>query len=288
MGKVGFIGLGNIGAPIAVHLAEWPDGLVVCDRRPEAIQPFAERGATIAPSVADLASECDVISVMVLDDEQVRDVVNGLLPYARPGTVVAIHSTISVQTAVDTAAKAREYDVQVVDAPVSGGPMGAAEGRLAVMVGGEREAYERCKPVFANWAELILHVGGVGAGTRMKISRNLLTFVGYAAAAESQRIAEAAGLDLRKLAAVVRHSDALTGGASAIMFRETAAPLTADEDALREIFEHTYTLGAKDLRLALEMARDLGVAAPFTHLASEQLAAALGLRPGPVSLSDTE
>ena len=276
MGTVGFIGLGNIGAPIAMHLAEWPDGLVVHDVRAEATAPFAERGATIAASAADLAGECDVISVMVLDDEQVRDVVNAVLSKARPGTVIAIHSTISVRTAVDAAAKAHEYGVHVVDAPVSGGPMGAAEGRLAVMVGGERPAYEQCKEVFKSWAELILHVGPIGAGTRTKIARNLLTFVGYAAAAESQRLAEAAGIDLRKLAAVVRHSDTLTGGVSAIMFRETAAPLDAD-DPIHAILEHTSTLGAKDLALALEMARELGVAVPFTTLAADRLPSALGL-----------
>jgi 3-hydroxyisobutyrate dehydrogenase-like beta-hydroxyacid dehydrogenase len=203
-----------------------------------------------------------------------------VLPKTRPGTVIAIHSTISVQTAVDAATKAQEYDVHVVDAPVSGGPMGAAEGRLAVMVGGDRAAYEQCKRVFGKWAELILHVGPIGAGTRTKIARNLITFVGYAAAAESQRLAEAAGIDLSKLAAVVRQSDMLTGGASAIMFRETAAPLAAD-DPLREIFEHTYTLGAKDVALAIEMADELGVAVPFSKLAVERLASALGLQPEP-------
>jgi 3-hydroxyisobutyrate dehydrogenase-like beta-hydroxyacid dehydrogenase len=279
MGKVGFIGLGNIGAPIAKHLLKWPDGLVVHDLRSEAAQPFADDGATIAGSAAVLAADCDVISVMVLDDQQVRDVVSSLLPKARPGTVIAIHSTIAVQTAIEVAERATAFDVDVVDAPVSGGPMGAAEGRLAVMVGGERAAYERCKPVFAHWAELILHMGPVGSGTRTKIARNLLTFVGYAAAAESQRLAEAAGIDLRKLSAVVRQSDMLTGGVSAVMFRDTAAPLTPGEDALREILEHTYTLGAKDLALAIEMAQELDVTAPFTRLAAERLASALGLSP---------
>jgi 3-hydroxyisobutyrate dehydrogenase-like beta-hydroxyacid dehydrogenase len=131
--------------------------------------------------------------------------------------------------------------------------------------------------VFANWAELILHMGPVGSGTRTKIARNLLTFVGYAAAAESQRLAEAAGIDLRKLSAVVRQSDSLTGGVSAIMFRETAAPLGADEGSLRDILEHTNTLGAKDLALAIELAQQLGVDAPFTQLAADRLSVALGL-----------
>jgi 3-hydroxyisobutyrate dehydrogenase-like beta-hydroxyacid dehydrogenase len=268
--------LGNIGAPIATRLLEWPNGLVVYDVRPEATAPLAERGAEVAESLDDLASRCEVISVMVLDDQQVRDVVAGLLPGAAAGTVVAIHSTIGVQTAIDVADSARGVGVDVVDAPVSGGAMGAADGRLAVMVGGDRSAYERCKLVFTYWAELVLHMGPVGAGTRTKIARNLLTFIGYAAAAESQRLAEAAGIDLRKLSAVVRQSDAVTGGPSAIMFRETTSPLAAD-DPLRPILDHTYALGSKDLALALELGEELGVDLPFTTLAAETLAAGLGL-----------
>jgi 3-hydroxyisobutyrate dehydrogenase-like beta-hydroxyacid dehydrogenase len=277
---VGFVGLGNIGAPIARRLLDWPGGLVVYDVRPEARQPFAEAGAVVADSAAALAADCDVTSVMVLDDEQVRDVVAQMLPSCRPGTVIAIHSTISEQTAIDVAVGAAMHDVHVVDAPVSGGAMGAADGRLAVMVGGERAAYEKCKEVFRSWAELVLHMGPVGAGTRTKIARNLLTFVGYAAAAESQRLAEAAGVDLRKLAAVVRQSDTVTGGPSAIMFRETTAPLDPD-DPLRGILEHTHTLGAKDLALAIELAEQLDVDVAFTRLAAERLGAGLGLVPAP-------
>ncbi|MFL6239358.1 MAG: NAD(P)-dependent oxidoreductase [Actinomycetes bacterium] len=283
-GAVGFIGLGNIGAPIAKRLLDRPEGLVVYDVRAEVCTPFAESGAAVTSSAADLAAQCDVISVMVLDDAQVREVVTAMLPSCRPEAVLAVHSTIAEETAVEVAAQAREHGVHVVDAPVSGGAMGAADGTLAVMVGGARSAYEKCKDVFASWASLVLYMGDVGAGTRTKIARNLLTFVGYAAAAESQRIAEAAGVDLRKLSAVVRQSDTVTGGTSAIMFRETTAPLAAD-DPLRDILGHTYTLGAKDLALAIELAERLGVDAPFSRLAAERLADALWLAPEPVPRS---
>lgn len=273
---VGFVGLGNIGAPIAKRLLGRPEGLVVYDVRSEACEPFAAEGTTVAASLSDLASTCDVISVMVLDDAQVRDVVSQMLPTCRPETVIAIHSTISESTALDVAQQAARSSVHVVDAPVSGGAMGAADGTLAVMVGGERPAYEKCKDVFKAWASLVLHMGPVGSGTRTKIARNLLTFVGYAAAAESQRLAEAAGVDLRKLAAVVRQSDAVTGGPSAIMIRETTATLAAD-DPLRPILDHTYALGAKDLALAIELGAELGVDMAFSRLAADRLAAGLGL-----------
>ena len=154
--------------------------------------------------------------------------------------------------------------------------MGAADGRLAVMVGAERSAYERAKPVFQHWAELVLHVGPAGAGTQCKLARNLLTFAGYAAAAEANRLAEAAGLDLRKLAAVVRHSDGITGGPSAIMIRTTTDPLPAD-DGLRPIFEHTRGLAEKDLRLALGLGEATGVDLPLAEIALRDLAAGLGV-----------
>ena len=273
---VGFVGLGNIGTPIAQRLVDRPEGLVVYDVRAEACQPFAEAGATVAASVGQLAAQCEVVSVMVRDDAQVREVIGELLPSCQPDTVVAIHSTISEQTAIDAAAEAEKHSVHVVDAPVTGGFIAAADGTLAVMVGGEAAAFARCKDVFSAWATLVLHSGPVGSGTRLKVARALLTFVGYAAATESQRLAEAAGVDLGQLASVVRHSDALTGGPVAIMVRNTTAPMAAD-DPLRPIFEHMYALGSKDLALAIELADQLGVDVPFSRLAAERLAPGVGL-----------
>jgi 3-hydroxyisobutyrate dehydrogenase-like beta-hydroxyacid dehydrogenase len=273
---VGFIGLGNIGAAIARRLVAWPGGLTVYDVRPEAMQPFATAGAHAAGSLEELATRATVISVVVLDDTQVRQVVGSLIPLVAPGTVIAIHSTIEVGTAAELSEQAVAHDVHVLDAPVSGGAIGAAEGRLAAMVGGDRGAYELVRPVFASWAELIVHLGPAGAGTKAKLARNLLTFVGFTAAAEAQRLAEAAGVDLRKLAAVVRHSDGITGGPSAIMIRATSDPLPAD-DGLRPIFEHSRALGEKDLSLALALGDSLGVDLPFARLALAGLAEGLGV-----------
>jgi 3-hydroxyisobutyrate dehydrogenase-like beta-hydroxyacid dehydrogenase len=265
-----------MGSLIAGHLVDRAGGLVVYDIRPDAAAALAEGGTKVATSLDEVAASAEVISVMVLDDEQVTQVVDGLLPAARPRTVIAIHSTIRPETAVGCAERASVADVQVVDAPVSGGTAGAASGRLAVMVGGERAAYEKCRDVFRGWAELVLHVGPVGAGTRTKIARNLVGFVSYCAAAEAERLAEAAGVDLGKLGAVVRHTDAITGGPGAVMVRLTTAPMAAD-DPLREIFMHTRMLGEKDLSLALELGAAAGVETPFARLALDRLGSALGL-----------
>jgi 3-hydroxyisobutyrate dehydrogenase-like beta-hydroxyacid dehydrogenase len=273
MSTIGFVGLGNIGAAMAKRLPA--ESLRVHDIRAEAMTSFVEQGAH-AGSLKDLATACEVISIVVLTDAQVRSVVGELLDNARPGTVIAIHSTIDTQTAPQLAEAAARKGVYVIDAPVSGGAAGAAAGRLAVMVGGERQAYETAKPVFRHWAELVLHVGPAGAGTHCKLARNLLTFAGFAAAAEASKLAEAAGIDLRKLGAVVRQSDMISGGPGAIMVRASTAELDP-ADGLRPIFEHTRALGEKDLALALAMGEALGVDLPFAALARQVLAAGLGV-----------
>lgn len=269
--RVGFVGLGNIGGAMAARLVDWPGGLVVYDVRPDAMADFPCRAGTLA----DLAG-CEVVSVVVLTDAQARSVVEGLLPHLASGAVVALHSTIETGTAGELATSAASRGVHVLDAPVSGGAAGAADGRLAAMVGGDRGAYETAKPVFQRWASLVVHLGPAGAGTQAKLARNLLTFAGYAVAAEAQALAEACGIDLGKLAAIVRHSDAITGGASAVMVRRTTEPLAA-EDGLRGIFEHARTLGEKDLGLALALGEELDVDLPFARLALDHLAAGLGV-----------
>lgn len=275
----GFIGLGQIGSPLATRLLEWPGGLVVCDVDAAATVPFAEAGATVASTPAEVArAGASVISVMVRTEEQVRDVVLGAdgIAAAAPGTVVAVHSTVSPGGIEALAAEAAGHGVSVLDAPVTGGFFAAYEGKIAFMLGGAAEDVERCRPTFELMSALIVHAGPVGAATRLKVARNLLTFVGYAAGGEAQRIAEAAGLSLADLSAVVAHSDKLTGGPAAVMVRADTATLAAD-DGMREIFEHTRDLGEKDLRLAAELAAQLGIDTPFTNLALEKLGGALGV-----------
>lgn len=281
----GFIGLGNMGAPMAERLLKRPGGLVVCDTRAEAVQPFVDGGAEPAKTAAEVAERAGVISVVVLNDAQVRSVVtgpDGLLSAARPGTVIAVHSTISDRTAVELAGICAEHEVDFVDAPVSGGGAGAKKGSLAVMVGGSDAAFEKVSEPFGYWAELVVHAGEVGAGTRMKLARNLLHFVSFTATAEAQRLAEAAGLNIVDLGKVVRHSDAITGGAGAIMLRDTTAPVAVD-DFWHSIFTHTRDLGEKDLSLALALGERLGVELPFARMALSGLGDGLGVGPGDIS-----
>ena len=273
--KLGYIGLGNMGAPMAKRLVDWPGGVTVFDVRAEAMTPLAEAGATLADSVADVAA-ADIISVTVLNDEQVRDVVGELAANAKPGTVIAIHSTISPDTAVELAEQLRPQEIHVVDAPVSGGGGAADKGELATMVGAEREVYERIKPAFKQWASMVVHAGEPGAGTRMKLARNMLTFTSYAAACEAMKLAEAAGIDLQALGRVVRHTDAQSGGPGAVIVRENMEPIDPD-NFLYGPLAHARDLGEKDLSLALAMGEAVGVDLPLAELALKNLAAGLGV-----------
>ncbi|MFI5625343.1 NAD(P)-dependent oxidoreductase [Nocardioides sp. NPDC051685] len=280
MTRTGFVGLGNIGRPMALRLAG-ADGieLWVHDIAEEPVAELITAGAKAAVSVAELAAAVDVLSVMVRDDDQVRQVLSEVLAADRaeqgPLTVL-VHSTVAPETPAELAATAEPHGVNVLDAPVSGGPMGAAEGTLAILVGGSPEAYAAAGPVLAAMGTKVVHAGEIGAGTKLKLARNLLHFASFTAATEAQRLAEAAGLDLVALGDVVRHTDAITGGPGAILYRDTTAPIAPD-DFWHGVFSHVVALGEKDLGFAIELAEELGVDVPLARLALDRLAPGLGL-----------
>ncbi|WP_370289389.1 NAD(P)-dependent oxidoreductase [Nocardioides sp.] len=274
--RVGFVGLGNIGRPMALRLAVSAHDLVVFDVAAEPVAELVAAGAVAADSVAALAAQVDVLCVMVRDDEQVRDVLGQVLGTAREGLVVVVHSTVAPATPRQLEITAAQHGVMLVDAPVSGGPMGAAEGTLAILVGGTEAAFAAARPALEVMGTKVVHTGPVGSGTAFKLARNLMHFVSFTAATEAQRLAEAAGLDLRALGDVVRHTDAITGGPGAIMHRETTATLGPD-DFWRGVFGHVATLGEKDLRFAIELADSLGVEVPMAREALPRLGKGLGL-----------
>ncbi len=265
--RVGFVGLGNIGKPMALRLAaaEHID-LQVYDVAPDPLAELVAAGAKAVGSVREIDAE--VVCVMVRDDDQVRAVA-GDLP---AGGVLVVHSTVAPATPAELAATGR----RVLDAPVSGGPMGAADGSLAIMVGGEEDAFAVARPALEAMGSKVVHAGPLGAGTRMKLARNLIHFVAFTAVTEAQRVAEAAGLDLAALGEVVRHTDALTGGPGAIMYRTTTAPIAPD-DFWHGVFSHVAALGEKDLGFAVALADELGVDVPLAREALPRLRKGLGI-----------
>jgi len=282
MTRVGFVGLGNIGRPMAERLAGSEAlALQVYDVAAEPVAALTAKGATAAESVASMAADVDVLCVMVRDDDQVRAVLAEALGprQARPSgaaLTIVIHSTIAPSTPAELAATAEPHGVRVLDAPVSGGAMGAADGSLALMVGGDDEAFAAAAPVLNTLGSKVVHAGPIGSGTRFKLARNMLHFIAFTAATEAQRLAEAAGLNLKDLGDVVRHTDAITGGPGAIMHRETTAPLTED-DFWYGVFANVTSLGEKDLGFAIDLAHELGVDVPLAELAIDRLGPGLGL-----------
>ena len=270
------MGLGNIGKPMALCLARSGLDLVVFDLAPDPLEELAAAGATVAGSVAELAGRVDVVCVMVRDDGQVRSVLDEVLGAAAGPLTFVIHSTVGPDTPAELEALAAPHGVAVLDAPVSGGWMGAGDGRLAIMVGGGGEAFALARPALEVMGEKIVHAGPIGAGTRFKLARNLVQYVSFTAVTEAQRLAEAAGLDLKALGDVIRHTDALTGGPGAIAHRETTAPLAAD-DFWRTVFEPMHGLAEKDLGFAIELAEGQGVEVPLARLALERLGPGLGI-----------
>ena len=283
--KVGFVGLGNIGKPMALRLAASEEvEVVVYDLAPEPVAELVAAGATTVESIGVLVNKVDIMCVMVRDDDQVRDVLQQALADLRPRNDMmpvpfVVHSTIAPHTPAELQemiGKVCGFAMLVLDAPVSGGAMGAADGSLAIMVGGIGDAFEMAQPVLNILGNKVVHAGPLGAGTQFKLARNLMHFVSFTAATEAQRLAEAAGLDLVALGDVVRHTDAITGGPGAIMHRKTTAPLASD-DFWYGIFEHVSAIGEKDLGFAVALAAELDVDVPLAELALKRLRPGLGL-----------
>jgi 3-hydroxyisobutyrate dehydrogenase-like beta-hydroxyacid dehydrogenase len=279
--SVGFVGLGNIGKPMAMCLAgrQADAGLElrVFDLAPGPVEELVAAGAKAAASVAELA-DCDVLCVMVNTDDHVRSVLADVLAAATGESrrlTVAIHSTVSPETPAELAALAEEHGVAVVDAPVSGGAAGAGNGTLAIMIGGTGEAFAAVRPVMEQMATKVVHAGPIGAGTKFKLARNLMHYTAFSAATEAQRLAEAAGLDIVALGEVVRHTDAITGGPGAIMHRDTTAEMEPGS-FWYGAFDHLRQLADKDLSFAIELADELGVDVPLARLARERLPSGLG------------
>ncbi|HJU29030.1 MAG TPA: NAD(P)-dependent oxidoreductase [Candidatus Binataceae bacterium] len=258
--RIGFIGLGEQGKPIAANLAKDGFDLVVHDLRSEPLNELAALGAKTAASPRQVAAYGDVIEIVVVDDEQVETVMcgaDGVLAGARRGSVIAIHSTIRPATVRRFAASAAESDVTVIDAPVSGGARGAEARSLAFMVGGPAETVERCRPVFEASGKSIFHLGPVGAGMTAKLAHQVIIGINALAAYEGMRLAEAAGLDMRTMQDVVR-----AGGASSRI---------ADHWVRHRPSAEAAALWYKDLELALECAHEIGVALPGAGLTRQMI-----------------
>ena len=253
----GFIGLGSQGGPMAERMLAGGFPLTVWARRPEALEPFTARGASVAPSVEDLAASCDHIGVCVVDDAGVAQICDALIPAMRPGSLLAIHSTILPESCVALEARCAERGIAFLDAPVSGGGGGAAAGTLTVMCGGRAEAFAQASPVFATFAGLNVHLGPAGSGQRAKIVNNTLMAANMGLGQAALDAGEALGIDRKALAELIKASSGRSFGFEVLARLPTpaafalGAPLLAkDTNLLRDILPGDE--GAGLLRTAAE------------------------------------
>ncbi|TDC97975.1 NAD(P)-dependent oxidoreductase [Actinomadura sp. 7K507] len=250
--RVGFIGLGSQGAPMARKIIGAGHPTTLWGRRPASVEAFADTPAKIADSPAGLAAASDLVCVCVVDDAGVEEVLTGdggVLAGLADGGVVAVHSTVHPDTCRRLAGQAAAQGVTLVDAPVSGGGPAAAEGRLLVMAGGEAGAVERCRPVFESYADPVVHLGDVGAGQITKLLNNLLFTANLATAVSTLALGEALGVPPGRLGEVITRGSA--GGFA--LERVLAGGGTLDR-----IAAHAGPLLRKDVELVAGLAEAAG------------------------------
>ena len=278
--SAGVIGLGEIGGGIAGNLMKAGVTLSVCDVREEATAPYRD-GAHVAASPRDLAERCDVVIVAVLNDAQVRAVLeggDGVFAAARDGSTVVVVSTISTPTVTDLRTAGAAHGVTVIDCGVSGGTQGAADGELVCMVGGTEGEVDRVRPLLDVFSRLVLHMGPPGTGLSAKLARNVVQYGSWLAAQEAQELAEAAGVDLLKLGEAIRVSDQVIGGSARLILRPTAEPWPGDTDANLLAFLRDKALMAhKDLDAARALGDEYGVPMPLAALTDARCERIFGL-----------
>lgn len=262
--EVGFIGLGLMGRPMAQHLAAAGHSLHLWARRPDTLTPFAEGGARIHGSAAEVGRHADVVFTMVADGPDVRQVIlgaGGVAEGARPGTVIVDMSTIAPAVAQEVGAALAARDLEFLDAPVSGGEVGAINAALTIMVGGSEAAFGRVLPLFEKMGKAVTLIGPCGSGQVAKACNQILTGVGVAAVAEALNFARRSGADPAKV------REALLGGFaySRILENHGARMLERNFKPGFKAWMHQ-----KDLRIVMEEAHRLGLMLP-TAAATAQL-----------------
>ncbi len=252
--KIGFIGVGNMGGPMCRNIIRKSGHEVaVFDLNPEAIAACTALGGRAAGSVAELAAASDVVMTslpMPRDVESVAAGPGGILENARPGTTWIDLSTNSPLVVRNLARQLGQRDIRTLDAPVSGGVVGAEKGTIAIMVGGDRALFEQYRPLFESFGENVIHVGEIGAGCIAKIVNNMIAFCNMAAGAEGLMLGAVAGIEPETLNQVIRSSSGNSFG-----YRGMA------RKALTGDWSPTFALDLayKDMHLALELADELGV-----------------------------
>ena len=263
MAKLGFIGLGIMGKPMSGHLVKAGNEVSVYDLNPAPVQELVSKGASACKSSKEVAQKSEIIFIIVQDTPDVEAVLfgkEGLVEGVKPGSIVVDMSSISPIATKEFAKKLAGMKVKMMDAPVSGGQVGAENATLSIMVGGDADVFEKIKPYFQLMGKNIVHVGGNGDGQTCKVANQIVVALNIEAVAEALLFASKAGADPVKVRA------ALMGG-----FAHSRILELHGERMLKRTFNPGFRirLHQKDLNLALQSARSMGLSLPNTATAQE-------------------
>lgn len=269
--KVGFIGLGTMGLPMTKNLikAGWQVSVISRSRGP--IEDALALGAIESASPKEMAASVDIVLTCLPMPDTIETIYfgsDGLLEGAKEGTILIDHSTVSPELNRRMDEQAKQRGAHFLDAPISGGPMGASAGTLAIMVGGETGVFERALPVLQSMGRHVVHLGPVGSGSVVKLINNSLVAIHTAALSEAFVIGAKAGISSAAIHDVIRHS---TGHSFMI---DRVLPLIQDRDFNQRF---SVKLLHKDMGLAVSMTEQLGLSAEWTKKGAEALQAAMDL-----------
>lgn len=250
MSQVGFVGAGRMGAPMVRRLVEAGHEVRALGRSVEKRRAVSELGAQPVTDLADVGTEADVVVVCVFTDEQVQQVCleSVLLSTMRPGSVLVIHTTGSPRTAESVASEAAPHGVDVIDAPVSGGPHDIAAGHVTLFVGGSDVAVGHARPVLASYGDPILHVGPIGAGQGVKLVNNTLFAAQIGLLHEAVRLGDRLGIDEQRLLDAIGHGS----GASKV------ASIVGARGSVDAFIEMVGEFVGKDVAVVRKTAAELG------------------------------
>ncbi len=263
--NIGFVGLGVMGRPMALHLLEAGYALRVYARRPNQAAPLIEAGASFSTTLADLASQSDVVITMVTATSDVEEVLlgpDGVLAGAKPGLTAIDMSTIAPQATMRIAAALAARQVRMLDAPVTGGPAGAQAATLTIMVGGDPSVLDEMRPVLDRLGRQVVHMGGHGAGQIAKACNQLALLVNAEGVAEALALGARYGLD------PVTLRQALLGGIAASRVLDVFGERMAQRQFTPGMATRLYD---KDLDIVLDLAREAGQQLPAAIVVRKHL-----------------
>ena len=268
--RVGFVGLGIMGCPMALNLLKSGHEVTVWARRPESMAPLLEAGAQGAANPAAVAAQVDVIFSMVADAPDVREVMlgaQGVVKGAHPGLIAVDMSTIPPAAARSIAADLAEQGITFLDAPVSGGEVGAIAGTLSIMVGGDPVAFDKVQPLFACMGKSVVYIGESGTGQVAKAANQILTGIGVLAVAEAIAFAKKNGADPSRV------REALMGGFAGSKILENHGQRMLDRN-----FKPGFKswMHEKDMNIVMQTAHDLGLYLPASAATAQMFKAMVG------------